>query len=88
MTAKDWQKPLLGALVTTLMSALGDALDEVAKMKGEDGIAWLDQFEASTKEQIKNSVAEGITMESEVLGMEASMKTIEMIVLEAKKRAA
>ena len=82
----DPQKLVLVTIAGTLMSALGRALDEIARMKGAAAEEWLNDFERRMTTDAKNMVTQGIAMTQLVQGVDAAVSTVQTIVEEARKK--
>jgi hypothetical protein len=82
----DRQKLVLVTIAGTLMSALGRALDEIARMKGAAAEEWLNDFERQMTTDAKNMVTQDIATTQIVQGVDAAVSTVQTIVEEARKK--
>jgi Flp pilus assembly protein CpaB len=80
----DPVKVQLAWTMGTLLVALREALDEIGRMKGAAADAWLDDFEKDVINGAKNTVPHGISMEQEIIGVDAAVATVRDVIKVAR----
>jgi len=64
---------VLGLTSLALLAALSQALVALSAFKGRENLGWLDEIEANSIQSLKNSVSEGISMDTEAAGMNGAI---------------
>jgi hypothetical protein len=75
----DDLKKQMGISILVLQEALRSSLIHLVEIKGQDGLAWLSEFQDELVRSAKNMVGEGFAMEDEIKLIDGSIQYLNFI---------